>query len=271
MDCIKICGLEVFARHGVLKEEQALGQKFILSAAMYLSTADAGRKDDLEQTVNYANVAQFMTSFVQENTFMLIETVAERLSREVLIRFPLIRSLELTIEKPWAPVGLPLKTVSLTVKRGWHKAYLGIGSNLGSKEENLKRAIQLLQEDADTRVTKTSSFYVTEPVGGVEQDDFLNGALEIETMRSPEELLEIIGTIETELKRVRTVHWGPRTIDVDILLYDQEIYQSETLMIPHVEMANRDFVLDPLNEIAPYAWHPVHKKTIHELCSERHS
>lgn len=270
MDCIEIRGLEVFARHGALKEEQVLGQKFILSASMYLSVANAGWTDDLAKTVNYAQVAQFMTSYMQEHTFSLIETVAEHLSREVLKQFPLIRSMELTIEKPWAPVGLPLKTVSLTVKRGWHQVYLGIGSNLGEKEANLKRAIHLLQEDSDTNVTKISSFYVTEPVGEVEQDDFLNGALEIETLRSPEELLELIGTIETDLKRVRTVHWGPRTIDVDILLYDQELYHSEALMIPHVEMANRDFVLDPLHEIAPYAWHPVHKKTVHELWCERH-
>ena len=270
MDCIQIQGLEVFARHGVFQEEQVLGQKFILSASMYLPTASAGKTDDLSKSVNYAQVAEFMTNYTREHTFRLIETLAENLLHALLQQFPLICSVELTIEKPWAPVGLPLKTVSLTIQRGWHQVYLGIGSNLGDKEANLRRAIQLLGEDPDTKVVRTSSFYVTEPVGGVEQDDFLNGALEIETLRNPEQLLELIGTIEKDLKRVRTVHWGPRTIDVDILLYDREIYQSDTLMIPHVEMVNRDFVLEPLHEIAPYAWHPVQKKTIHELWGERH-
>lgn len=112
---------------------------------------------------------------------------------------------------------------------------------------------------------KVSSYIVTEPVGGVEQDDFLNGAVMLETLRTPEELLELIGRIEQEQKRERIVHWGPRTVDLDIILYDQEIIQTKDLMIPHVEMANRMFVLEPMCEIAPYAKNPLNGCCMLEL------
>ena len=123
----------------------------------------------------------------------------------------------------------------------------------------------MLNEDEETEVTKQSSFLVTEPVGGIEQDDFLNAALEIKTLRSPQGLLELIASIEKMLKRERLVHWGPRTIDLDIIFYNDEIIQAENLVIPHIEMANRMFVLEPLCEIAPYVMHPVFHKTVMEL------
>ena len=92
--------------------------------------------------------------------------------------------------------------------------------------------------------------------------------MELRTLRSPEELLDLIGDIEQRLKRERVVHWGPRTIDLDIILYNDEIVQTERLTVPHVEMANRMFVLEPLCEIAPYALHPVIGKTVMELKRE---
>ena len=91
----------------------------------------------------------------------------------------------------------------------------------------------------------------------MEQDDFLNGAVMLRTLRTPEELLELIGEIERSQKRERIIHWGPRTVDLDILLYDQEIIHTESLTVPHIEMANRMFVLEPMCEIAPYAKNPL--------------
>lgn len=272
MDKIKIKNLEVFAYHGVLKEENVLGQKFIISLTMYTDIKKAGNSDELQYSINYAEVSQFITEYMKSHTHQLLEAVAEQLSKELLIRFTTehveLKKVKLEIKKPWAPVLLPLETVSVQIKRKWHTVYLGIGSNLGNKEENLKKAIALLEQDRYCRVIKVSNFIVTEPVGEVEQDDFLNGALEIKTLYDPEELLELIGKIECELKRVRVVHWGPRTIDLDILLYDNKIYHSKDLTIPHKEMHKRAFVLEPMVEIAPLKKHPVKKKTIQELLEE---
>lgn len=265
MDQIRIKRLEIFANHGVLEEENRLGQKFLISVSMNVDAKIPGKSDELEDSVNYAAVSEMICRESQEHTFHLIESLAEYLAREILLQFPLVQSLELEVEKPWAPVKLPLETVSVRVKRGWHRVYLGLGSNLGDKEQNLRQAIEFLKADPENQVKRVSSLIETEPVGEVEQDDFLNGAVEILTLKTPEELLDQIGSIETELKRVRVVHWGPRTIDLDILLYDDQIIQTERLTIPHREMAGRQFVLEPMNEIAPYAVHPVEKMTIQKL------
>lgn len=265
MDRINIKRLEVFAKHGVIPEENVLGQKFIISATLYCDTRKAGMTDELSESVNYAEVAALIKKSTEGHVFRLIERLAEYLAREILRSFPQIEKVELEVEKPWAPVLLPLETVSVKITRAWNTAYLSIGSNLGDKKANLLEAIHLLNEDSETKVLRQSSFIQTEPVGYTEQDDFLNGVLEIKTLRSPEELLELIGNIEQALKRERVIHWGPRTIDLDIIFYNDEIIQSEKLIIPHKEMANRMFVLEPLCEIAPYVRHPVFHKTVLEL------
>ena len=139
---------------------------------------------------------------------------------------------------------------------------------MGDREQYLKNAIEKLNSTDDCEVVKTSSFIETEPYGNVEQDKFLNGALEIRTLMSPEELLKRVNTIEAEEGRVRTIHWGPRTLDIDILLYDDEIVYTDNLIIPHPDMQNRSFVLKPLCEIAPYAMHPVLKKAAITMLTE---
>ena len=98
-----------------------------------------------------------------------------------------------------------------------------------------------------------------------DQDEFLNGALKLRTLLTPHELLERLHEIEREAKRERVIRWGPRTLDLDILLYDSEILDDEELHIPHIEMHKRDFVLKPLAQIAPYARHPVYNRTVQEL------
>lgn len=265
MDQIHIKRLEIFANHGVLEEENKLGQKFLVSVSMGVDTRLAGKSDSLSDSVNYAKVSEMICREAQKHTFHLIERLAEHLAEQILLQFPLVRSVDLEIEKPWAPVRLPLETVSVEIGRKWHPLYLGIGSNLGDKRKNLDRAVDLLRENPKNRVITVSDYIVTEPVGGVEQDDFLNGVVFMESLQTPEEMLAQIRDIEQELKRVRTVRWGPRTIDVDILLYDDIVMHTETLTIPHPEMCKRGFVLEPLAAIAPYAVHPVWKKTILEI------
>lgn len=268
MDQIQIKRLEVFANHGVLEEENKLGQKFLVSVTMDVDARIPGQSDELSDSVDYAKVSELICKEAQHHTFRLIERLAEHLAEQILLQFPLVQSVDLEIEKPWAPVRLPLETVAVTVHRKWHQVYLGIGSNLGDKQENLNRAVELLREHPHNRDLVVSDYIVTEPVGEVAQDDFLNGAVGMRTLQTPEELLEQINMIERDLKRVRTVHWGPRTIDVDILLYDAEILHTEKLTIPHPQMCYRQFVLQPLAEIAPYAIHPIYHKTISDLEKE---
>lgn len=268
MDQIHIKRLEIFANHGVLEEENRLGQKFLVSVTMGVDAHQAGKSDLLSDSVNYAKVSEMICREAQKHTFHLIERLAEHLAEQILLQFPMVRQVEMEIEKPWAPVKLPLETVSVEINRGWHQIYLGIGSNLGEKQKNLDRAVELLRTAPGNRVITVSDYIITKPVGEVEQDDFLNGVVFLESLQTPEEMLAQIADIEQELKRVRTVHWGPRTIDVDILLYDDLIMHTDTLTIPHPEMCKRGFVLEPLAGIAPYAVHPIRKKTILELWEE---
>ena len=268
MDKIHIKNLEVFARHGVFPEENALGQKFVVSAVLYNSTREAGRADDLAKSIHYGEVSRFITEFMEQNTFQLLETAAERLAEELLLNTEHLEKIRLEIKKPWAPVGLPLETVSVEIERGWHTAYIALGSNLGDKEANLCLGVEGLRSTRGCRVEAVSDFLVTAPYGGVEQDDFLNGAMKIRTLLTPHELLERLHEIEQEAKRERVVRWGPRTLDLDILLYDDLILDEEELHIPHIEMCKRDFVLKPLCQIAPYARHPVYNRTAAELLAD---
>lgn len=129
-------------------------------------------------------------------------------------------------------------------------AYLSMGSNIGDREFFLRRALEELNNNPKIAVTKVSSFYETAPVGYLDQGNFLNIALEIETLFLPEELLKTTQDIEKKLKRTRDIHWGPRTIDIDIITYGNEAFETESLTIPHKEALNRAFVLLPLLEIA---------------------
>lgn len=142
--------------------------------------------------------------------------------------------------------------------------YIGIGSNLGNREENCLHAIKLL-EKGGIIVKKRSSLYETEQWGVKDQPPFLNMAIEIETALKPKELLALLKDIETEVGREKTYHWGPRIIDLDILLFNNRIVNTDDLRIPHPFMHERDFVLRPLHEIAPSVKHPLLKMTVREL------
>lgn len=145
------------------------------------------------------------------------------------------------------------------------KVYISFGSNIGDREQQINEALNKLQQVCDTELVTVSSLYETAPVGGVIQDDFLNGAAIVETSLTPIDFLNEIQRIELELGRERKVHWGPRTIDLDVLLMDDYIIEHERLNVPHPYMHERSFVLIPLAEIAPEAVHPILNKSINEL------
>lgn len=268
MDRISIKGLEIFANHGVFKEENVLGQKFVINIDMYTSTRAAGIRDDLKLSIDYGAICNLVKKTMKEHTYKLIEAVAEEVAANILLSYPTMSEVEVEVEKPWAPVLMPLQTVSVKIRRKRHIAYLGLGSNMGDRESYLDFAIDELNKDEYTKVTKVSDFIETKPYGGVEQDDFLNGCIEVETLHSPDELLHLINAIEKDAGRERFIHWGPRTLDIDILLYDDLVCDEENLHIPHMEMCKREFVLEPLSNIAGYKRHPINGRTIRELLDE---
>lgn len=130
-------------------------------------------------------------------------------------------------------------------------AYIGIGSNLGDKELYVKKALEMLDSSSGVTLIRTASLYRTAPVGYLHQDWFLNTVAEIETGLGPCELLNRLQSIENELGRVRNQRWGPRTIDLDLLIYGSEIIDVPGLAVPHPRMGDRAFVMVPLSELAP--------------------
>ncbi len=143
------------------------------------------------------------------------------------------------------------------------RVYLGIGSNLGDRLSNLCCAVQMLDQ-ADIVHDKLSSIYETQPVGFKEQPDFFNAIVAAETCSSPAQLLAKVRLIETRLGRKRLFRWGPRIMDIDILLYNREKVDTASLVIPHAELFNRRFVLVPLHEISPDLEIPGTELTVHQ-------
>lgn len=263
-DLIRIEGLEIYAHHGVLPEEKEEGQTFYVSCEMETSIREAGKTDDLAKTVNYAEVSHLINRVMTDNTWDLIETCAEKVAEAVLLANPLVRGIRVEISKPSAPIGLPFDTVCVECERRWHEVYIALGSNLGDSRALIEEAVRKLDEIELVKVEKVSALIETEPYGVTDQPKFLNGAAKLKTVLGPHELLDELHRIEAEANRERTMRWGPRTLDLDILMYDDLVLADDDLCIPHIDMLNRDFVLEPMKEIAPYAVHPLTKKRMAE-------
>ncbi len=268
MDQIIVEDLQVYAYHGVYPQENEEGQNFYVSVVLDTDTRAAGMADDLGLSTNYGVVCRFLHTFLTEHTYKLIETAAERAAEALLLQFPHVRQVTMEIKKPEAPITVPFGSVSVKIVRGWRRAYVACGSNIGDKKAHLRAAVDALLTDKKCRVLRVSDWVETTPYGGVEQADYLNGALALETLYTPEELLEKLHEIEKAEARERKERWGPRTLDLDILLYEGAVMDTEQLTIPHRDMCNRDFVLKPLAQIAPYERHPVVGKAIVELLAE---
>ena len=147
MDKIEIRDLECFCHHGMLKEETTLGQKFLVSVSLYTDTRRAGTHDDLTFSVDYAEVSHFVYDMMKNTEYKLVEAVAERIAREVLLRYRILDAVEVRIKKPWAPILLPMDTVALTIKREWVPIYVGVGSNIGNRRKYIDDAFAGIRND----------------------------------------------------------------------------------------------------------------------------
>jgi 2-amino-4-hydroxy-6-hydroxymethyldihydropteridine diphosphokinase len=162
---------------------------------------------------------------------------------------------------------MPLGFAAIT-ERAPVIAYLGLGANLGDPLKQLAEALQRLNAAEEVEVTRVSTFYRNPPLGPPGQPWYVNAAARVRTRLGPEELLRLLQQVETAMGRVRGERWGPRLLDLDLLLYNGEVIFSPDLVVPHPEMHHRAFVLAPLAEIAPQAWHPVLQKSAGDLLAE---
>lgn len=268
MDKIHIKDLEIIGFHGAIPEEKVLGQKFILSFELDVDLRQAGKNDDLTKTVHYGELAQKVEEEFTKTSYDLIEKAAEEICEFVLLNYPLVKKVKLLLKKPWAPTRKHVEYVAVEIERKWSKVYIAAGSNLGDKEETLKEAIDKIDKRKDCVVTKVSNFYTTDPVGYEDQDQFVNCVFEIDTLQTPSELMDTLLEVEKDFKRERIIRWGPRTLDLDIIFYDDIISYDEHILIPHPRAHERQFVMKPMCDINPYYVHPIYRKRVMDISSE---
>ena len=265
MDKVILKDFEVLACHGVNLEEKVNKQRFVFTAELDVDFERAAERDDLNETVSYAAVKKEIKAFCEDNCFDLIETLCARLAERILKKFPLARRVELTVKKPDAPMSGKFEYAGVRAVREWHRVYLALGSSEGDKNGYLDFAINSLNADDNFAGVRESTRITTNPYGGVAKGQFVNSAVECDTLYSPTKLLAVLNGIEQKGGRVRNERWGDRTLDIDILFYDDSIISLPDLCVPHPDMQNRNFVLAPLCELNPNIVHPLLKKRVGEL------
>lgn len=263
-DQIKLDAIRAVGTIGVLPEEQQRAQPFEVDLVLDVDTRAAGATDDLDASVDYGRPIAIAARIISTERHQLLERVAARIAEEVLTLAG-VEAVEVTVRKLKVPVAEDVRSSAVTIRRSrvdahrrparWRTAYLAMGSNLGDRRQHLRRALQRLPLEVDgtgLRVTGTSHVYETDPVGGPDdQGPYLNIVAEVETTLDPFELLERCLATEAAGGRERQVRWGPRTIDIDVLLYDDVRIESPELTLPHPRMWERRFVLEPLSDLAP--------------------
>ena len=265
MDKIYIKDLEVFANHGYFEEEKSLGQKFILTMEVDLDLSKAGNDDDLNNTVHYGILCDEIEKEFTRKSYDLIEKASEELIKFIMFKYDEIKTVRLELKKPWAPVKKHLDYVSIKMERTWHESIIAVGSNMGDKKKNILDAFNAINNSNHTKILEIANYYETEPWGYEAQDKFLNTAIKVKTILSPKKLMRYLLDVELEMKRERIIKYGPRTLDLDIIFYDDIVSYEKDIIIPHPRMEERIFVLDPLCDIVPYKVHPILNKRVVEL------
>jgi dihydroneopterin aldolase/2-amino-4-hydroxy-6-hydroxymethyldihydropteridine diphosphokinase len=255
-DRITIEGIVVSTLVGALPHEREIRQPIRVDLELRVDLHDAGRSDELADTVHYGEVASRVVETMQESKDVLLERLADRVA-EVVVGFERVEQVEVTVTKLRPPVPENLQHTAVRIRRSAadyelsprveHTAIVALGSNLGDREGYLRLAIDRLGT-----VTRLSDVYETDPVGGPEnQGAYLNMVAEVRTILDPYALLRRCRQIEAEAMRQRTVRWGPRTLDVDLLFYEDVTIDDPVLTLPHPRVGERRFVLAPLADVAP--------------------
>lgn len=255
-DQIEINGLRAVTIVGALPHEREIPQPLEIDLAFDVDLHDAGRTDELGDTVHYGLVADRVVAVVEESKDVLLERLVSRIADEVLA-FDRVEAVEVKLTKVRPPIAVDAVNTAVRIRRTRaeaqmpphtvHTAYVALGSNLGDRESFLRIGVRGLGN-----VTAMSDVYETDPVGGPDdQGPYLNMVVQVETSLDPFALLRRCQRIEAEAMRQRIVHWGPRTLDVDIVQFDDITLESDELSIPHPRFGERRFVLAPLADIAP--------------------
>ena len=255
-DRIEINGLTVTTVVGTLPHERVIPQPLRVDLALEVDLHDAGRSDELADTVDYGDVTDRIAAVMRENKDVLLERLADRIA-EVAVGFARVEAVELTVTKLRPPIGEHIDTTAVRIHRTpadyelspavTHRAIVALGSNLGDRGAYLRFGLDELGGVVDQ-----SQVFETDPVGGPSgQGAYLNLVAIVETGLDPFAFVRRCQRIEAAALRQRTVRWGPRTLDIDVLFYDDAAIASPDLTIPHPRYAERGFVLAPLFEVAP--------------------
>ena len=255
-DQIHITALRAVTIVGALPHERQIPQPLQIDLILDIDLSDAGVSDDLGDTVHYGEVADRVVAAVQENRDVLLERLAARVVG-VVLDFERVQRVDVLLTKLRPPIAVDAATTAVRLSRTRsveaaavrrsHSAWIALGSNLGDRNGFLRAAVLGLGN-----VMAMSQVYETDPIGGPEdQGAYLNMVVEIATTLDPFGLLRQCQRIEAESMRERVVRWGPRTLDIDIVMYDDIVVHSDDLTVPHPRYAERRFVLTPLAEIAP--------------------
>ncbi|HEY3534346.1 MAG TPA: 2-amino-4-hydroxy-6-hydroxymethyldihydropteridine diphosphokinase [Pedococcus sp.] len=256
-DQIVLQGVSAKGYHGVLDFEKRDGQTFVVDVTMTADLSAAGASDDLADTVNYAEVAGDVVAIIEGEPLDLIEALAAKIADRVLTR-PLVEAVEVVVHKPQAPVGHPFTDVQVRVFRERRTpVVIAMGSNIGDSVETLQDAAVALYGLID--LDEASPLVETDPVGGPDQPAYLNAVVTGTTHLAPATLLAALHDIEAAHGRTRDVHWGPRTLDLDLVQYGDPVFDTDvrldgpTLTLPHPRAHERAFVLVPWLQVEPEA------------------
>lgn len=264
-DTIEILGLRGVGFHGVFDHERRDGQEFVVDVRITADFSAAAGSDDLTDTIDYGHVGELVLARIVGEPFDLIEKLADVIAVD-LAALPGVLTVQVTVQKPHAPMPVPFDNVSVSrYRRGSCRAVIGLGSNLGDRASELQYGLSALAADPATEVAAVSRVYATAPVGGPEQPDYLNAVAVVNTTLDPWQLLRLCQRIEAGAGRERTVRWGPRTLDLDILDFAGQRWADPDLTLPHPRATERAFVLAPWTEVEPDARPGGHGPTVAQL------
>lgn len=256
-DRIELIGVKAYGYHGVFDFEKRQGQEFIVDTIIWTDFTEAARSDELSDTLSYAEVADLVVRHITGKPYNLIESLSRAIADEIVL-FEHVHAVEVTVHKPQAPIEQPFTDVRVVARRNRKDLYrtvLSIGANLGDSRQMITDTLGKLSAMEGVRRVAASGLYETPPWGNQDNPPFINAAAIVEHTMEPLELLHAMQELEQAAGRVRHEHWGPRTLDIDLVQSTKNGVpvhsDTQELTLPHPFAAQRAFVLVPWREIEP--------------------